>query len=189
MDRLEDCRVTRFERDPRDLVVSGYYYHKDASEHWTEIVAPTDADFRVVNGHAPGVLRDRDMSFAGYLNEVDKEQGLIAEAKFRKYHFDAMRKWSRSAVPTFRYRDIIGNEVDVFEQVFNEYDVTAREKKRGLKMARKYALGGEKEQSEHIRNPNPSQWREHFTPAVKASFNNMYPDLIPDTGYDEQGEW
>ncbi|MCG8469630.1 MAG: hypothetical protein MJB57_15730, partial [Gemmatimonadetes bacterium] len=34
LDRLGDCRVTRFIRDPRDLVVSGYLYHKRGAENW-----------------------------------------------------------------------------------------------------------------------------------------------------------
>lgn len=99
------------------------------------------------------------MRFAGYLNEVDKEHELIAEAKFRTYHFDLMRQWCRSAAASFKYRNIIGSELDVCEQVFDDYEVTESEKKRRLKIANKCSMGGKKEQSEHIRNSNPSQRR------------------------------
>jgi hypothetical protein len=33
LERFEDLRVSRFLRDPRDMLVSGYFYHKRGAEH------------------------------------------------------------------------------------------------------------------------------------------------------------
>ena len=42
LERLGKFRISRFLRDPRDLVVSGYFYHRRGAESWTRQAAPTD---------------------------------------------------------------------------------------------------------------------------------------------------
>ena len=37
----DDVRATHFVRDPRDLVVSGYFYHKRGAEAWTRKPSPS----------------------------------------------------------------------------------------------------------------------------------------------------
>ncbi|NQX90101.1 MAG: hypothetical protein HRT77_15725 [Halioglobus sp.] len=66
-----DARVTRFVRDPRDLVVSGYFYHKRGAEEWSRIASPSDADWAVVNGCVPDSLPQRT-SYSSYLKNTDK---------------------------------------------------------------------------------------------------------------------
>lgn len=46
-DSLGNFRATRFVRDPRDLLVSGYFYHRRAAEPWCSIENPTAADWAV----------------------------------------------------------------------------------------------------------------------------------------------
>ncbi len=39
----DDFRIVRFVRDPRDLIVSGYFYHHRGAEPWFRMRAPTEA--------------------------------------------------------------------------------------------------------------------------------------------------
>jgi hypothetical protein len=41
-----DYRISRFVRDPRDLVISGYFYHRRGAEPWSTIVDPKSEDWR-----------------------------------------------------------------------------------------------------------------------------------------------
>ena len=45
LDRVAGARISRFVRDPRDLVVSGYFYHRRGAEPWTTQKAPTPSDW------------------------------------------------------------------------------------------------------------------------------------------------
>lgn len=49
LDRFRDIRAVHMIRDPRDLIVSGYFYHKRAAEHWCYYLNPSEADWAVVN--------------------------------------------------------------------------------------------------------------------------------------------
>ena len=53
--QLGRFRISRFIRDPRDLVVSGYFYHRRGAENWTTMKSPTDDDWYFVQlGHLSG---------------------------------------------------------------------------------------------------------------------------------------
>jgi len=184
LDRFEDIRVTRFVRDPRDLIVSGYFYHKRAAEPWCEIVAPTKEDWTVVNGTIPdGLLEHR--SLAQYLNEVSLEAGLLAEMEFRRDHFEGMRAWQDGdpRIEVFRYEDILGNESAVFDRIFRFYELPFASRQIGLHYVRKFRAAKRVGRGGHIRDPRSGQWREYFTPVVAARFNEAYGDLIEKLGY------
>jgi hypothetical protein len=128
--RFDDgsLRLSRFIRDPRDLVISGYFYHKRAAEPWCNVSNPTEADWRVVNGNIPEQLSN-GQSYASYLQNVDMEDGLICEIDFRKKHFDGMAQWrDRDSILTIRYEDIIGHEEKVFDRVFSFYEFNKLER-------------------------------------------------------------
>ncbi len=84
LDRFDEIRVTRFVPDPRDLLVSGYFFHKQSREDWSRVSHPTDADWVVVNGVVPESVKATGSSYRDYLNEVSLEEGLLAELAFRR---------------------------------------------------------------------------------------------------------
>src|SRR5262249_20378455 len=93
--KLGDYRITRFVRDPRDLVVSGYHYHKRGAEKWSEIEDPTPEDWMVVNGRIPSAMQPCE-SFSTCLQRLDLREGLLAEIEMRGAHFESMRGWPES---------------------------------------------------------------------------------------------
>lgn len=185
LERLGDeFRVTRFIRDPRDLVVSGYLYHKRGAEPWCNIIDPIDKDWEVVNGAIPKNLGGGH-SFSAYLNSVSKDEGLKAEIEFRKRHFDSMMKWPMSdpRIKLFRYEDILGNEPDIFSKILEHYEFSWPERKLGKFLADRYSAKKQTEEMTHIRNPKIGQWKEHFSPEVIDYFNQQYGELLKRYGY------
>jgi len=185
LERLgEDACITRFVRDPRDLVISGYFYHRRGAEPWCTMIGPNDADWKVVNGRVPEGMR-RDESYCQYLNRLSLEDGLMAEIEFRTYHFQSMREWPRddTRIALFRYEDIIGNEAQVFDSIFRHYRVPLYERLLGVQLAKRHAAGRAKRTTAHVRNPAPEQWREYFTSDVLGYFEAHYCDLPEIMGY------
>ena len=127
LERYSDIRVVRFLRDPRDMLVSGYFYHKRGGESWTRLDEPNEVDWRVVNGCVPSVL-PRGTSLAAYLNEVDIEAGLLAEIEFRTRHFDSMMDWpvGDDRILEVRYEDILGRERQSFREILAYLELPSR---------------------------------------------------------------
>jgi hypothetical protein len=181
----ENFRVTRLIRDPRDLVISGYFYHKRGAEAWCNIVNPGEEDWKVVNGCIPEKM-GKDHSFASYLNRLSKEEGLMAEIEFRRKHFESMKGWpvEDHKIKLFRYEDIIGNECDVFEELFSFYGVSWLEKRLGLILVDRFSAKKQVGKIQHIRNPTTNQWKGYFTPRVRDHFEELYGEILERYGYE-----
>lgn len=184
LERLGDYRISRFVRDPRDLVVSGYFYHKRGAEDWVIIEAPTAADWYFANGVVPQALAAEGTSFARYLQSVPEEEGLLAELEFRAPHFESMALWPDDdpGIVTYRYEDILGREREVFRELLEFYGLSTIERRLGEWFAKRYSLrwrGGDP----HIRNPSSGQWRQFFTPRVRRAFDARYAGLVQQLGY------
>jgi hypothetical protein len=182
--RLGRFRISRFVRDPRDLVVSGYFYHRRGAEPWLTIDAPTTETWYFANGVVPEGLRASGLSFARYLQSVPKEEGLLAELEFRSWHFESMTRWpaEHPDIVTYRYEDVVGNEVAVFRRLFEFYGLSPVERWLGALLVNRYAIGS-RTGDPHVRNPSAGQWRTHFTPRVREAFDARYADLVKRLGY------
>lgn len=183
LDRFDDVLVTRMIRDPRDLIVSAYYYHRRAGEPWCNIIDPTDEDLSVVAGAVPTLLPP-GKSVSQYLQEVSLEEGLAFEFEFRRHHFQTMLDWPDDPrVRVFRYEDVIGDEVSVFNEAFLHFRLSPAERLRGLYYARKFRAARRLTRTAHIRNPAPGQWRALFSPGLKKQFDALYGPLVDKLGY------
>ena len=192
LERLGHFRVSRFLRDPRDLVVSGYFYHRRGAEPWTLLESPTAEDWCLVNGRVPDGLRARNeassssggMSFASYLRSLSEEGGLLAELEFRRGHFDSMAQWPdrHSDILTFRYEEIVGDEARVFRELFAFYGLSPLERALGSFFVRRYSIRKVRADP-HVRDPAAGQWRRHFTPRVRRAFDERHAGLVERLGY------
>ncbi|MGR8919443.1 MAG: hypothetical protein ACU85V_07480 [Gammaproteobacteria bacterium] len=185
LERLRaDVRITRFVRDPRDLVVSGYFYHKRGAEAWCTIVDPTPDDWRGVNGRIPPSMPPGH-SLTSWLQSLDAEAGLMAELEFRRYHLESMALWPDDdpRICLLRYEDYLGREKALFRAVLGHYGLPWLDRFRGARMAGRRALSAGRRGGRHVRNPTPGQWREHFTPALIEAFGARHGHLLDKYGY------
>lgn len=184
--RLGDYRATHFIRDPRDLIVSGYFYHRRGAEGWCLQANPRPL-WPVVNGTVPSSV-PKKQCYADYLMSCSEEDGLIAEIEFRKNHFEAMEAWdySNPNCMEIRYEDVVGNEQSVFRRMFEHYGLPDKEISRGLDLAAQFSVKQTTTTRSHIRDPKPGQWRDRFTPRVMEAFHERHPNLLAVLGYDPE---
>ena len=172
--------ISVFLRDPRDLLVSGYHYHRKGTEEWTRINAPTADDYRIVNGTVPNEVQRRECSLHSALNDVDVEAGLILELEFRKAHFDTMEKWLSSSdnrILFLDYEDIVGNEREAFLQLGRFHKLSFLER-RGLQFFAERYKASKNHRNQHIRNPAPGQWKGVIPSGVLSEVRARHPRLI-----------
>jgi hypothetical protein len=184
LDRFEDVRVSRFIRDPRDLLVSGYFYHLRGAEDWCHITDPVDEDWDIVQGVVPAQL-PRQQSFSEYLNSVPIEQGLLAEIEFRKRHYASMLDWPEDdhRVRLYRYEDIMGHEQEIMSDLMEFYQLPALQRKAGRYYAGRYSAAKKSGRKGHIRNASSGQWKQYFSARVNRRFNEVYGNLLERYGY------
>lgn len=181
----EDFRISRFIRDPRDLIVSGYFYHKKGAEPWFRFKEPTEEYWAGINGHVPE-NHPPGHSFADYLNKIEEPQGLMKEMEFRKYHLQSMMQWPDDPrIKIFRYEDVISDQVGAFSELLDHLEIKRWKRRKLLFFAKKYALPNRKK-DKHIRNPKAGQWRNHFTPEMNKNFVEEYGNILERYGYPKE---
>lgn len=103
---LPPRRTVNVIRDPRDIVVSGYFSHRNTH-----------------GVHALGVTWHELIDHRKRLLELDVPDGLLAEIEFSGYFLDHMNTWDyhQPEVLELRMEDQIADQVAVWTQIFDHY--------------------------------------------------------------------
>lgn len=211
------CRYLGFHliRDPRDIVVSGYFSHKNShpTEGWPEL-----------------------NEFRKELQRLPKDEGMMENIKFTATLptdgwnielFRTMMEWdySRENIIEVKFEEMAGNPYELFLGVFNFMHLVTdappgllsllnyyiRDRNYRIRNPRaktipewaallklhdnrfaKAAKGrrrGVSDESSHYRKGVPGDWRNHFTDAHKAYFKRHYNDLLIKLGYEKDDKW
>lgn len=194
--RLPPYRACHVIRDPRDLVVSGYFYHlwtdeawcRDATFDWSRITALQE--FRQVE---PNEARwPTGVSYQEYLNSLEQEQGLLLETLSRRDSFEQMSQWNyeNEHVLELRYEDIAGNELEQCRRLFRHFGFNEEVFSRGEHWAETFSLNNMKrKEGTHIRSGRRGQWRDLFTPGITEMFRQNHGQLLIELGYESGRGW
>ncbi len=173
-------RASHVIRDPRDVIVSGYFYHRRTSEDWCRRPNPDHHD-----------LPD-DTSYQDHLNALPKDDGLIYEMNHVSGRvIEDMAGWDydRDNCLEIRFEDIVDNERATFDTLFDWYGVPRRQKPRLLTWVERFSKHGRSGwrrllPNRHVRKgSHVGQWRTHFTPAVRQAFETRHPGVLQRLGY------
>jgi hypothetical protein len=197
-------------RDPRDILVSAYFSHRNSH--------PV-GDWKELEGH-----RQR-------LQELSIEDGLLAEMEFSAGVFEDIESWdyNQPNVLELKFEDLVENpyrtmlEAFAFLGMISDESATTRSFLilalheatgflEGRMKGRLRALGhlkevpaevllatihqkrfskltqgrrrGEEAVGSHYRKGLPGDWRNHFSLTLEAKFTERYGDLLGRLGYD-----
>jgi len=183
-------------RDPRDLLVSGYKYHKWAQEPWIHERLNEAMINRLV---LKGFKLDFDysnMSYQQLINSVDQTVGLEIELNWRTNSLNHMFDWDyqNPMVMELRYENVFGNEVETFTELFKHYSFDNKMMEIGIKFVRHFSFENQKEtgktgDNQHLTMGVSGQWKEYFSDELKAIFKERHQDLLVKLGYEQDDSW
>jgi Sulfotransferase domain len=169
-------RGTHLIRDPRDMVVSAWYYHLRCTEAWA--VTPHE--------------RYGGRSYQEMLTALGPHDGLMAEIEeSTRRTFVHMARWNYEQ-PEFlelRYEDLLTDERAWFERAFRHYGFDAALTGDALAIASAYSRGNLSAGDGHVRSGGMGEWRQHFTADHVARFKKLTGHLVVDLGYEAGPDW
>ncbi len=195
-------RGIRVVRDPRDIWVSGYLYHRRCREEWC-----TNTDFDM---SAPITYPRVDYSFQHYpeswksayleslggrsyqdnLLERDREAGLAFELSgYTGRTFDAMRAWALATpdVLQVQLEDLMRDFDGAFEAIFRHLGFSDDEIAQAVELARPHDVARMSDETvkenRHIHSREISRWREFLSAAEIDDVERRYGDVIAALGY------
>lgn len=167
-------------RDPRDVIVSGYFSHLYSHEV----------------GDWPRLRVYRQM-----LENLNKEDGLLAEMQFSSIYLYQMYSWNynQPRILEKKFEDLISNTIEQFQQIFAHLrvvpDLISDEDLIELldKFSFEKLSGGRQVGSEdtrgHYRKGVVGDWRNHFSERHIACFKALYNPILLACGYETKENW
>ena len=195
-------RAIRLVRDPRDIWVSGYLYHRRCREEWC-----TNTDF---DASAPITYPRVDYSFSHYpeswkgdylarlggksyqanLLERDREAGLAFElAGYTGCTLDAMRGWKLATADLLQVQleDVMSDFDGAFGAIFKHAGFSEQECAEAVELAKPHDVARMSDEAvaenRHIHSRGISRWRDFLSAAEVDEFERRYGDVVAGLGY------
>jgi len=177
---------THLIRDPRDMIISGYYYHLWCDEMWCK--KPVD-DFGGKN-------------YQEVLNSLNPEDGIMFEMSNiygsfkRTATFMLNWNYNNQYILELKYEEILHDTEKYFIHVFNHYGFNAKETEIAMEVVDQCKFEkitgrsmGEENPKNHFRKGIAGDWKNHFTESHKKAFKELYPGLLEKLRYEQNDLW
>ena len=166
-------------RDPRDLIVSGCYYHQKSTETWLHV------PHQKYNGMT---YQEKINSFPSMHDRLLFEMEEGAAGAIRD-----MSQWNyrNPAFIEVKYEDLIADyDLTLFHQIFSFIGVEGKMIPKALELAWKNSLFSNRlAPNFHRRSGKASQWTQYFESSHKQRFLELFGDVLVRLGYEEDNTW
>ena len=215
IDDIPEHRAFHIIRDPRDILVSGYFSHRNShsTEGWPELIAHRQT-----------------------LQQLSFEDGILAEFEFSSGNFQDIATWDydRSDILELRFEDLIENPYALLLNAFGFIDALSSKEARSrdwlfyrfenfwrrvafhLTFLPALRIGihrvpaeilllevyrnrfekitggrapGTEDKRSHNRKGVAGDWVEYFTPRIVDEFKNRYGSMLIQLGYESDENW
>lgn len=166
-------------RDPRDVVISGVFYHQKSKEKWL---------------HKPK-KKFGGLSYQEKLNSCENlDQKIHMEInRSAKTNINDMITWSYSnpAFYELKYEELIADiDLILFHKIFTFLGFPASTLPTLLEIAYDNSIfSGKLDNSDHIRSGASSQWVKYFKQSHKDRCLELFGDALIRLGYEEDDKW
>jgi hypothetical protein len=195
-------RAIRVVRDPRDIWVSGYLYHRRCREGWcvntnfdpTPPIGYPRVDFSFQ--HYP---EEWKQNYLTRLRGVSYQQNLLCRSQEDALNFElegytgctleAMRAWRLQGrdIIDVKLEDIVENFDDTMRIIFSHLGFQGSECDLAVRLAGSEDMARMDDatlaRNPHIHSRQMSKWRDTLSPAQVATFEQRYGSLITSLGY------
>jgi hypothetical protein len=195
-------------RDPRDVIVSGYLYHRRCSEPWC---LNTDFSTRppIVYPRVPASQQHRPESWkAAYLASLGKrsyQQNLLQRSQregllFEMDHYGAwtiesMMSWDygNTRIAEVRFEAAMSDYDGTFRALFERFGFSARQVQWALRLIAAEDLSRMTDRqlsaNRHITSRQTTRWRAYFDDCLKRAFKERFGDALVRLGYETSEDW
>jgi hypothetical protein len=163
-------------RDPRDMIVSGYHYHKWTHEEWVHL------------------LDDAGQSYQEKLNQADKRDGLFLEIRhFISYYRQTLEDWDISdpSMLEVSYESLMGPERRAkYSDIFSHLGMEGSALDLAVDLMRLFEASSRSgkstnavSQKSHVRSGKAGQWETELEAVHLEYIDQELGGILKKFGY------
>ena len=177
LERIRPYRGVHVMRDPRDMIVSGYHYHKWTTEDWV---------------HRPD---ENGRSYQQKILEASQEDGLFMEINhFIFFYREVLEAWNMDDpdILEVSYEALMGSERDTYyDRIFTHLGFEGEEHRLAIRLMHLFEAKNRRTkktdmlmQKSHVRSGKSGQWREMLSDAHLAYIEEELGSVLQKFGYE-----
>lgn len=199
-----DFKGIHIVRDPRDVLVSGYQYHRRTKELWCNTnpvtigltddikfpFVPYSCEHKSLQWKKKYLEGLNGLSYKDNLLRLDIKEGLAFELeRYASWTIEDMASWNYRLhhILEVKMEDILKSYDSVFTQIFEHLGFGSKLRKRALEIAMSHDLNrmseSEIQANKHIQSTNPSKWKNMLDDEALRIFNEKYGESLEKIGY------
>lgn len=176
---LNSFKGTHMIRDPRDIIVSGCFYHKSSDEWWL---------FKPFDRLGGSTYHDKINSLKNLDDQLLLEMEIIAPTAIGD-----MITWNYQN-PLFlelKYEHLIKDtNLEIFRKLFTFLGFPDKLMPSLLELAYNHSVFSPNfSKTSHIRSGATQQWKQYFKPVHKKRFLELFGDALVTLGYEPDNSW
>lgn len=166
-------------RDPRDIIISGCFYHQKSHEKW----------LHTAKAELGGLTYQEKINS---YNSLD-DQILFEMENSSLYNINGITNWNYNNSEFFeaKYENLIVDvDLLLFHKIFAFLGFSGRVMPEILRIAYDNSIfSGNLRKSVHVRSAKDKQWEKYFKPQHKAKFLELHGDALIKLGYEDNNDW
>ena len=197
-----------FIRDPRDVIVSGYLYHKRCSEDWcvnqthdtTEPIffpnLPWSQQHKPEDWKRDYIESLQGKSYQQNLLNRSQSEGILFELNhYGTWTIESMLDWdyNNPRVKEVRFESVMRDFDGTFRNIFNHLSFSENQVKRALRIARKEDLSRKSDRqlraNKHVSSRDITKWKQYFDSANISVFRQRFGETLLKLGYEKDNQW
>lgn len=184
---FDNARMIHIIRHPKDIVISGYHYHKKGSEEWNRRPLPRGKLYKfileldhVLNEQERKLLHP-EITYQQLLETLPFEKGMMAEMVWLKYikTFNPLIYYQSKLLPTYRFEKIMEDSTEGVRKICKHWRLNEEEMEYYCNRAAFF----ERNPSYPIRNRTAYQYKDIFNKELNAFFNQQFNNLTKRLDY------
>lgn len=184
---FKDAKIIHLIRHPKDVVISGYFYHKRGSESWNREplhrLPLYHLSFELDNiyNEQEKRLLHPQTTYQQLLESLSFEKGLMTEMVYLKYvhSFNPIPYYESPLIRTWRFEDIVAEPVNKIEEICKYWQLSETEIDYYCQRAAHY----EQNPNYDIRDRSAYQYQKYYDASLNKFYNQQFCNVVKRLDY------
>ncbi|MEO1261270.1 MAG: sulfotransferase domain-containing protein [Bacteroidota bacterium] len=179
---FKNAKMIHLIRHPKDIIISGYFYHKKGSELWNTLpirrphLYCLSFELDDVYNEQEKKLLNPEITYQQLLENLSFEKGMMTEIVWVKYvhTFNPIPFYESPLIQTFRFENIVEEPVKKIEEICRYWELSDQEIEYYCQRAAHF----DKTPNYKIRDRSAYQYQKYFDDTLNLFYKKHFGNVV-----------